>query len=286
MELTPDCPIYYTSKGPDCWFDTVSLGRFEAAEPSVTITIGGAVYTETLSETGIEPFTTTPMVKTIEINAECGAPIHGCSIMLSTTRRSTVYLVSGKEEPIELTFAIPMYAYMVQWQWAYSALRFWHWPWVGYIILIAALVPTLVLAGEKSVDIIPMGKEFVVTKWRWYPHPMLYLWVYALIVDILIPTVWAISMVEHFPGNGMWIGILAIRVLAMARVLYIIVANKDGIYPLVGRQPMRYASWEQGLRWIMMWWVTTAVGYGGYVLVPMLAAWYYTRTRIPVMEYS
>lgn len=239
FRLHPTCPIQLIQEGKNCQYETLSLHRFKHAAASVTVKIDGRTYHEQPAiESHIEPFTTTPSIKTLEISGE-----HGCNITLSTNVTSHIAFVSGKAEEPFLFLQVPWSAYLLQNSWAYThRTDFWFWPFVGYGIF--ALVLGL-----------------------WYDKPTLWvvalMWLYAATVDIIVPTARAVHQLGRFPGNGFWVGVFTTRLIAALVVLYAIVNNE------CSREYRPMWPWRW-FGWLALWALITGVGFGGYVFVPVL----------------
>ena len=226
IKLHPGYPVTFIQSAADCWYEEVSLGRFESTEPSVTVHIDGQPYLERdAMDAGIEPFTTTPGFKTLNMTE-----VHGCNITLSTTRTSIIYFVSGKAEDWWLFSLVPYYAYKIQWGWAFTELGAVACLWPLYIYLALSLL--VAFHSEAWLLAIAM---------------------YAVLIDIIVPTSIASSMAEEFPTDRFWLAIAATRLVIVLAVLYRWRARRSG-----------------ALAWIVLFLMSTAVAFGGYVLIPLL----------------
>ena len=272
IRLYPDCPVTFVQSGPDCSYETLSIGRFSTASGNVLLQIDN--HTSRLESAplhiGIEPFTTTPSVKTHEINET----IHGCNIRISSPMEDTVYFVSGKAEEWWLFATIPLYAYMIQWHWAFvePPLPIFWWPWLGYVALWWVAYRRLKYNADAQ-----RAEEI---KYQ----SMLTLWRYMFVVDIMVPTIASCVAVKTFPGDSFWLIVFFVR-LFVALLVWVWISNR--------KQPRQWdwlffwrwtsvrncagcSTWTPSLdRWDYSWLLilslfTTAFGIGGYVLVPAL----------------
>lgn len=247
IRLHAGCPVTFLQSGRDCYYETLSMGRFGTTPGTVVLQVDShtSIMETTPLHIGIEPFTTTPSVKTHEIKETT----YGCNVTISSSVDDIVYFVSGMAEDWYLFATIPWYAYKIQWHWAFAAPNwpiFW-WPWVGYLVVFLLLRPT----GEYLY-------------YRGFA-----LWMYMFAVDIMVPTIVSCVAVGTFPGDGFWVGVFSAR-LFVALWVFTWIAYMEWPTLRDSTQPARKLSRWESLGMFPLFLLTTGVGIGGYVLVPAL----------------
>ena len=244
IDMHPYCNYTFTIDG--CVSNTLLMGRFRKTHPLGWMEIDGVRYTESILEVSGEPFTTTPLVLTVELKDQ-----HACTVTLGG-EEGEAYFVSGIDEDWWLFLTVPYYAYRVQWQWAYAQSPVFVWP----AIVLAAIF------------------------FFWPPRPSRTYTVTAILcmitTDIVIPNM---AVTQHVPWttSGRWTGVFVARILYAIFLLWL-VWKCETPHVECDRVWMHTLNdvWCMRLFALLVWLMGCALAMGFYITVPLLY-WRYTR---------
>lgn len=247
MRLQPYCNYTFVPDYPE--LQVISLHTFSELDPSTGtfVRYGNQTVIAAEQERGGEPFTSTPMTTVVKLEN-----IYAPKITVGG-KRGTVAFVSGKAEEWWLFLTIPYFAQRVQWQWAFWDSAFWFWPFAFYLLICLSW---------------PMRPAILHT---------LFLLIYILFVDIIIPCVMTTVTLE-WPTSGIWTGVLVARVVLYLVYVYItylfewIRVGSEGPY----LQSLR-RNWLGTILFLFLWLVSMMLGLGSYILTPVFY-FRYTRT--------
>lgn len=236
----------YTFEIDGCASNVIMMGRFRETHPRGWMELDGVRHDETILKVSGEPFTTTPMVKTIELKDQ-----HVCTVTLGG-EEGEAYFVNGKSEDWWLFLTVPYYSYRVQWQWAYANSPIYLWPlfvmFGAFFFWPARPSRTYTFSAISAI----------------------------LTIDIILPNV-AVTQHVSWPTSGIWTTLFILRLLYGSLVLYLVWAcetvhmNEDRVWvkTLVDNWCTRFMAF-------VLWLMGCALSIGFYVLVPLLY-WRYTR---------
>ena len=252
LTMLPYCNYTFDveDKG-NCELRVLSLHRFEKTTHTASIYIDGNKYTENVTEVSGEPFTLTPVVKTLELQQT-----KQCTFSIGDTAKGILVLVTGKSEDWWLFMTIPYYAARIQWQWAYAEWDFWFWGIAALAVLIITWPKRPAIAHTIAVLACTCLTDYFVR-----------------IITLAARVGW--------PSGGLWVAFLIVKALILVLHIYICfrfeivhVTSTGPKLKTVRRTPVSIALF------IFIYAISVGMGIGSYILQPAMFMRYTNRHNV------